>query len=258
MDIPMEKTIEQTPPEPKSAVDICKIKTSQYEVLHCWQHDAKAFTEGLEYHDGFLYESTGGDKNTREIGCSSLRKVEIETGEVLHQKEVDDQYFAEGLTIFRDKIFQLTYRTHIGFIYDLKSLKLESEFPYDHEGRGWGLTHDQQHLIMSDGSSSLRILDPTTLKTVSTLPVTDSATSLSGLNELEYVNGIIYANVDGENYVACVDANSGKVLDKIDFSTLSQLYESKGQLNGLAFDPGQNRWFVTGKHWPTLFELRLL
>src|SRR6266849_6178697 len=161
-----------------------KIQTKHYEVVHAWPHDCEAFTEGLEFFNGVLYESTGGDKDTPDIGLSSLRRVDLNTGKVLQELPIDKDYFAEGLTIFGHKIFQLTYRSHKGFIYDLKSFKPQGEFPYTDEG--WGLTSDNTNLIMSDGTSIIRFLDPVSFKVVHTIPLTEGKHPLERLNELEY------------------------------------------------------------------------
>lgn len=233
-----------------------QIETGHYEVVGSWPHDPKAFTEGLEFFDGYLYESTGGDKGTPDIGLSSLRKVNLRSGEVLQKLDLDKEHFAEGLTIFGDKIFQLTYRSKKVLVYDLKKFTPVAELPYDAGiEEGWGLSHDDRHLIMSDGTDQIRFLDPVNLKILRTKSVKVGRKPLSDLNELEYVNGQIYANVLGEDYIARLDRHTGNVLGWIDLTKLRP--RNSKVLNGIAYDKSNGHIFVTGKQWPTLYELRL-
>ena len=224
-----------------------------FKVVHAYPHDTGAYTEGLFYKDGYLYESTG------ENGRSSVRKVELKTGEVVQRYGVPAQYFGEGIVDWKDRLVQLTWRSQLGFVYDLASFKLQHTFAYP--GEGWALTRDNQHLYMSDGSAVLRILDPETLATTGSIMVTADDAPVTNLNELEWVNGEIYANVWLTNRIARIDPASGHVVGWIDLGGLldtSQLPDPTNDvLNGIAYDAKQKRLFVTGKCWPQLFEIRL-
>ena len=221
------------------------------EVLKEYPHDPHAFTQGLEYFEGFLYESTG------ETGQSSVRKVELETGHVLQKTDLGSEYFGEGLTIFRGKIYQITWLTQKGFVYDLRTFRKLREFQYD--GEGWGLSHDASNLILSDGTNRLRFLDPETFKVVRTLEVYAGKEAVTNLNELEYIGNDIYANVWHSNRIARIDARTGEVRVWIDFSGLAaqEQKEPEGVLNGIACDSEKHRFFVTGKDWAHLFEVRV-
>jgi glutamine cyclotransferase len=221
--------------------------------LHEYPHDPAAFTQGLLYRDGYLYESTG------LTGRSTLRKVDLDTGRVLQEFKVPNRLFAEGLTDWRHHLVQLTWQAHTGFVYDLATFAKLREFSYPTEG--WGLTHDDSHLIMSDGSSNLRYLDPTTFETVRTLRVTASNGPLKNLNELEYIRGEIYANIWETDLIARISPDTGKVLDFIDLSGLLPDRDRTAEtnvLNGIAYDSQNNRIFVTGKFWPKLFEIQVV
>lgn len=223
-----------------------------YEIVNAWPHDPKAFTQGLAFHDGYLYESTG------HHGTSTLRRVELKTGRVKKKYNVPPEYFAEGISIFQDKIYQLTWQSHKCFIYDLKSFKLEGEF--HHGGEGWGLTNDGKLLIMSDGTSELRFLDPNTFLSVRTISVLDGAQPLMDINELEYIKGEIYANIWKSERVVRIDPANGKIVGWIDLSGLRPPdveNDTDNVLNGIAYDEKEDRLFVTGKRWPKLFEIRL-
>jgi len=221
------------------------------KILKTYPHDPHAFTQGLEYFDGFLYESTG------ETGQSSVRKVDLESGKVLQKVDLGREYFGEGLTIFRGKIYQLTWLSKIGFVYDLKSFRKLRDFHY--YGEGWGLTHDGSNLILSDGTNVLRFLDPETLAVTRTLEVYAGKEAVTKLNELEYIGNDIYSNVWHENRIAWIDARTGQVRDWIDLSALAaqEQKEPEGVLNGIAFDAARRRFFVTGKDWAHLFEVQL-
>lgn len=223
-----------------------------FKVINSWKHDSRAFTQGLVFYDGLLYESTG------LYGQSSLRKVELRTGKVLKKVNVPGIYFAEGMTIFQGKIFQLTWKAHKGFIYDPDSFKQTGEFAY--EGEGWGLTHDEQFLIMSDGTNRLRFLNPATFKVERTISVFDNDAPLAELNELEYVKGEIYANIWQTDRIVRLDPQSGKILGWVDLRGLLPVKDNDKPvdvLNGIAYDAAQDRLFVTGKLWPRLYEIRL-
>jgi glutamine cyclotransferase len=230
-----------------------KAPTYTYEVVQSWPHDALAFTQGLVFADnGTLYESTG------LYGQSSLRKDDLGTGQVLKTVSVASQYFAEGLTLFQGKLFQLTWKAHKGFIYDPNDFKLLGEFHYD--GEGWGLTHDERFLILSDGTNKIRFLDPQNFKVVRTISVVENDMPLTNLNELEYIKGEIYANIWQTDMIVRLDPQSGKILGWIDLAGLLPANERTSTtdvLNGIAFNEATNQLIVTGKLWPKTFEIRL-
>lgn len=223
-----------------------------FKVVNTWAHDSEAYTQGLIYTDGVLYESTG------RYGLSSLRKVELTTGKVLKKVDVDSHYFAEGMTLFQGKIFQLTWKAQKGFIYDT-DFNRTGEFTY--EGEGWGLTHDAESLIMSDGTSQIRFLDPHTFKVQRTISVLDNGKPLLELNELEYIHGEIFANIWQTDRIVRIDPHDGKILGWVDMTGLLKLKDNYDKpvdvLNGIAYDEAGDRLFVTGKLWPKLFEIRL-
>lgn len=224
-----------------------------YEVVRAYPHDPAAFTQGLIFRDGVLYESTGLN------GESSLRKVKLETGEVLARRDVESRYFAEGLTEWNGKLIQLTWQTRIGFVYDLATFEPARTFGY--LGEGWGLTHDETRLIMSDGTANLRFLDPSTLTETSHMTVTDRGRPMTMLNELEYVKGEVLANVWGTDAILRIAPATGQVTGWIDLTGLLPLSDrrpSTDVLNGIAYDAAGDRLFVTGKRWPKLFEIRLV
>jgi glutaminyl-peptide cyclotransferase len=225
-----------------------------YTVVRSYPHDREAFTQGLLYHDGVLYESTGLH------GRSSIRRVRLETGEVLQIRPVDARYFGEGLALWKDSLIQLTWQSGIGFVYDLKTFDLRRTFTYP--GEGWGLTHDGSRLILSDGSESgtLRLLDPDTFREVGRLTVRDGGRPVAGLNELEFVKGEIYANVWNTEMIARISPKTGQVTGWIDLRGLLDPREAAGVdvLNGIAYDAKGDRLFVTGKLWPRIFEIQLV
>ena len=223
-----------------------------FQVVNAWPHDTAAYTQGLEIHQGSLYESTG------QHWASSLRQVEMQTGRVLRKVDVPQQYFAEGLTVFQGKIFQLTWQSHKGFIYDLNSFQLLGEFGCESEG--WGLTHDERFLIMSDGTNQIRFLNPVNYKVEKSIKVFDGDRPLVKLNELEYIKGEIYANIWQTDWIVRLDPETGKILGWIDLKNLLPTGDRTGTtdvLNGIAYDEASDRLFVTGKLWPKLFEIRL-
>jgi glutamine cyclotransferase len=224
-----------------------------YKIVNTYPHDPNAYTQGLIYRDGFLYESTGLN------GRSSLRKVKLESGEVVQQERVDARYFAEGLTEWNGRLIQLTWQTNIAFVYDRATFKLLNTFKYT--GEGWGLTRDGARLILSDGSANLRFFDPVTFKETGRVTVTDGGTPVRDLNELEYVNKEVYANVWHSDRIARIDPGSGRVTGWIELKgLLSDMYrrDPEAVLNGIAHDVAGDRLFVTGKLWPRLFEIRLV
>jgi glutaminyl-peptide cyclotransferase len=223
-----------------------------YEIINVWPHDPGAFTQGLVYLNGALLESTGMN------GRSSLRQVDLETGKVRLRKDLSYEYFAEGLAVMDNKIFQLTWTNGKAFVYDLQSFQPQKEFSYS--GEGWGLTTDGKSLIMSDGTDQLAFRDPETFKVQKTIHVSAQGKPLNRLNELEYVKGEIFANIWQTDLVARIDPASGNVVGLIDFRGLLQLRDyapGTDVLNGIAYDPVGDRLFVTGKDWPKLFEVRL-
>jgi glutamine cyclotransferase len=221
-------------------------------VVNAYLHDPNAFTQGLVFHRGYIYEGTGIS------GQSSIRKVELKTGRVLKSQALPAEYFGEGITICRNRLIQLTWQSHTGFVYDIQSFRLLQTFSYPTEG--WGITCDGIHLIMSDGTAVLRFLDARTYKTVKQIEVRDRGRSLPNINELEYVKGEIYANVWGTDYIVRISPRTGQVLGWIDLRDLYR-YVGAGRnidvLNGIAYDAKSDRLFVTGKYWPNLFEIRL-
>jgi len=223
-----------------------------YRVVHAYPHDPDAFTQGLVYVDGQLYESTGLN------GRSSLRMDDLETGKVLQHIDVPSQYFAEGLTNWRSNLVQLTWKAHAAFVYDRFSFRLLHTFHYD--GEGWGLTQNGRDLILSDGSATLRFLNPETFAVVRRITVTDQGEPVKQLNELEYIRGEIYANIWYSDKIARISPQTGKVLGWIDLTPLVEslgLDNSNAVLNGIAYDAQHDRLFITGKLWPKLFEIKV-
>jgi glutamine cyclotransferase len=227
--------------------------TYGFEVVQSWPHDPHAFTQGLVFRNGRLYEGTGMN------GESSLREVELATGAVLRRRDLARQYFGEGLAFFGGRLFQLTWRSHVGFIYDATTFQPTGQFSYT--GEGWGLTDDGTSLILSDGTSTLRFLDPTTFAVLRTVKVNDAGREVSELNELEYVNGEVYANVWRKDLIARIDPATGNVKGWIDLTGLLAPEDRTGRedvLNGIAYDAANDRLFVTGKRWPRLFQIRVV
>jgi glutamine cyclotransferase len=227
--------------------------TARYQVVHVYPHDPLAFTQGLVFLDGVLYEGTGLN------GRSTVRKVKLENGEVLQVQKVADEYFGEGITVWRDRVFELTWRSGIGFIYDRASLARVGTFAL--QGEGWGLTQDGTRLIMSDGTAFLRFLNPATQRETGRVQVRDGAMPVEHLNELEFVKGEVLANVWQTDRVARIDPRTGRVTGWIDFAgLLSPADAARGAdvLNGIAYDASTDRLFVTGKLWPKLFEVKIL
>src|ERR1035438_10088264 len=226
-----------------------------YRVISVYPHDTGAFTEGLVYRNGSLYESTG------LYGNSSLRRVDLGTGKVLQIYNLPSQYFGEGITVFNNTVIQLTYQNHIGFVYNLGSFGVLKNFSYPDEG--WGLTDNGSQLIMSDGSSDLYFLNPQTFQRTGEIAVRDGATPIDDLNELEYINGSVFANLWLTNRIAVINPGSGQVRAWIDLTGIENLTGchcdlTNDVLNGIAFDSQNNRLFVTGKDWPNLFEIQIL
>jgi glutaminyl-peptide cyclotransferase len=229
------------------------VPVEDVEVVHTYPHDTSAFTEGLFYLDGFLYESTG------LLEHSSIRKVRIATGEVVQKVDIPGRYFGEGIVDWRGQLISLTWQSHVGFVFDLRTFKLQRQFQYP--GEGWALTRNGTQIIMSDGTPELRFLDPKTLAETGRIEVTFDGKPLARVNELEWVKGQIYANVWQTNYIVRIDPLTGRVLGAINLGGLLKPADIvAGQtdvLNGIAYDARHDRLFVTGKNWPKLFEIRL-
>jgi glutamine cyclotransferase len=221
------------------------------KLVRAYPHDPHAFTQGLEYYGGYLYENTG------IAGQSTLRKVALETGEVIQKVSLAPEYFGEGLTIFHGKIYQLTWLSKKGFIYDLRSFRQVGEFPYDIEG--WGLTHDDKSLIMSDGTNKIRYIDPLSFAVTRTIEVYAGGQGVANLNELEYIQGEIFANIWHSPRIARVDPRSGQVLAWIDLTSIVSMepHREEAVLNGIAYDQAGDRLFVTGKNWSKLLEIKV-
>ena len=223
-----------------------------FEVVHTYPHDPAAFTQGLVFRDGVLLESTGRSPST-------IRTVRLEDGVVLPRRQLDPAYFGEGLTVFGDRMLTLTWKDGKGFIWNPETLLPEGEFAYS--GEGWGLTHDATRLILSDGTPSLRFLDPVTLTETGHVPVTLQGRPLGQINELEWIDGEVFANIWQTDFIVRIDPATGRITGVIDLSTLmpdrSELDPTDAVLNGIAWDPVGRRLFVTGKNWPKLFEIRL-
>jgi len=226
-----------------------------YQIVRVYPHDPDAFTQGLQYMDGVLYEGTGLH------GKSSIRRVALETGKVEKKREVPAEYFGEGITVWKNDLIELTWQSHVAFVYDRATFEPKKQFSYP--GEGWGLTHDGTNLIMSDGTDELRYLDPLTFAEKRRLKVTAAGAPLRNLNEIEYVKGEILANIWQTDYIARIPPNSGRVTAYIDLRGLLSPQEraiadaNGGVLNGIAYDAARDRLFITGKLWPRLFEIKL-
>jgi glutaminyl-peptide cyclotransferase len=242
----------QTPARP-TARRSAGIPVYGYRVVHAYPHDRGAFTEGLEIRDGFLYESTGLN------GRSSLRKVKLETGEILQNMPLAREYFGEGITIVGDRVIQLTYQTEVGFVFGLKDFRQLQRFSY--EGEGWALTHNATSIFMDDGTDEIRVWDPKTLAEKRRIKVRDGGKPVDNLNELEWVEGELLANVWQTDRIARISPTSGAVTGWIDLTgLLSPMYRdgTEDVLNGIAYDAARKRLFVTGKLWPKVFEIQLV
>ncbi len=230
-----------------------RVQNFTYEVINTYPHDPGAFTQGLVYHQGVLYESTGLN------GSSSLREVELTTGRVTKIVNVPAQYFAEGLALFNDRLYQLTWLSQTAFVYDMSTFGMQKTFNYS--GEGWGLTDDGRSLIMSNGSNQISFLDPETFQVQRTINVTDNNVPVRQLNELEYIKGQIFANIWQTDRIARIDPQTGRVTGWVNLAGLLSPEDRSRPvdvLNGIAYDEANDRLFVTGKLWPKLFEIRLI
>ena len=225
---------------------------SGYKVVRIFPHDPRAFTQGLVFLDGVLYEGTGMN------GRSTIRKVKLENGEVLQVQKIEAQHFGEGIAVVGNTIVQLTWRSGVGFVYDRATLRRTRTFHY--RGEGWGLVYDGTRLVMSDGTAYLRFFDPRTLKETGRMQVRDGATPVLNLNELEMVKGEIFANIWQSNSIARISPKTGQVTGWIDLSGLLDPRDADGVdvLNGIAYDAAGDRLFVTGKLWPKLFQIEII
>jgi len=229
-------------------------KVFGYKIVNEFPHDNKAFTQGFVYHRGYFYESTG------QRGQSSLRKTEIETGKVIRKIDLDKKYFGEGMTVYNGKIYQLTWQRKVGFIYDLDSFELERTFEYGRSEEGWGLTHDNKHLIKTDGTERIWFLDPETLTETRFIETYTNKRKAEKLNELEFVKGKIYANIWQQNSILIVDPVNGTIEAIVNLKGLQSKAGQEGEdnvLNGIAYDEENDRLFVTGKNWNKVFEIKL-
>ena len=242
------RTRPQAKPKPAAA----GVAEYGYKVVNKYPHDRTAFTQGLEYHEGFLYEGTGLN------GRSTLRKVKLKTGEVLQQVRLGQSFFGEGITVLPKEIVQLTWQSGMGFVYDRDTLKMSHSFTYP--GEGWGLTNDGKRIFMSDGTAQIRKWDPATLNEQQRITVRDSGHEVASLNELEFVKGEIYANVWQTDRIARISPEDGRVLGWINLTGILEESEraQADVLNGIAYDAAKDRLFVTGKLWPTMFEIQLV
>jgi glutaminyl-peptide cyclotransferase len=226
-----------------------------YSVVNIHPHDTGSFTEGLEVFDNSLYESTG------EYGTSYIAKTDLKTGKAIQKMSIDKSLFGEGITIFNDKIYQLTYQHKKAFVYDLKTLKRLQEFTWPYEG--WGMTHNASDLIISTGGSNLYYVNPTDFKIKKMISVMDNNGPVGNINELEFVNGVVYANVYQTNYIIKIDPETGKVIGRVDLSEILTKNNvsfdpvKTDVLNGIAYDSSKKSFYITGKYWPALFEVKL-
>jgi glutaminyl-peptide cyclotransferase len=224
-----------------------------FRVVKTYPHDRNAFTQGLEYREGFLYEGTG------LVGRSALRKVKLDTGQVLQSFDLPQPFFGEGITVLPQQILQLTWQSQTGFIYDKTSFRVLKSFSYP--GEGWGMTNDGKQIYMSDGTAQIRVWDPMSLKETRRINVADAGKPVNELNELEFIRGEIWANVWQTDRIARISPADGRVLGWIDLTGIlpkTERTNSDAVLNGIAYDAAADRIFVTGKLWPKLFEIKIV
>lgn len=253
------KNNDTRPAEPETTSNANVPVAIPYEIVNTYPHDTLAFTEGLQFVNGKLYESLGNyDK-------SDIRITDLTTGKVELKKPLEGKYFGEGMTVLNGKAYQLTYRERTGFVYDAKTLTLEKTFTFD-QGEGYGLTNDGKNLIMSTGSSNLYFLDPNSLKEISRIGVTNQYGPVGNINELEYIKGYVYANIWQTDLIIKIDPATGRVIGQVDLGTLRAKTgitengfseNAPDVLNGIAYDSASNKIYITGKNWPKLFEVKL-
>lgn len=236
------------------AMPAADIPVYSYEVVNVYPHDPAAFTEGLLFRDGYLYESTGMN------GASSIRKVELKSGRIVQRRDLPSTVFGEGIVDWKNELIGVTWRTQEGYVFDIGTFDFKRKFNYP--GEGWGMTHDDKNLLLSDGTAEIRVLDPQTLRQTGAIHVTAQGRPVDQLNELEWVKGEIYANIWQTNRIARIDPKTGKVTAWIDLSGLlshsDRAFDRVDVLNGIAYDAKGDRLFVTGKYWPNLFEIKLV
>lgn len=231
-----------------------------FSIVNEFPHDTGSYTEGLAFYNGQLFEGTGASPTVSNSG-TWIGPVDVSSGKIVKKVDLGTQWFGEGITFLNDKVYQLTYQTKKGFVYDAKSFKKLREFSYN-SPEGWGLTNDGKYLIMSDGTSSLSFLDPETMKVMNVVGVSDNSGPVGNINELEYINGSIYANQWLTPYILKIDPASGKVTGRMDFSKMidqvNSLYPGAEEFNGIAYDSTTQKVYVTGKKWPKLYEIKIL
>jgi glutaminyl-peptide cyclotransferase len=245
--------IDDAPPLTPTEIPGDPVPVYQAQVVAQYPHDRTAFSQGLIYHDGFFYEGTG------RYGHSTIRRVEPRTGRVRQIQNLSDSYFGEGITLWNDKIIQLTWKAGLAAVWDRSTFQLEDQFRY--EGEGWGLTNDGTSLIMSDGSDTLRFIDPTSHETTKELEVDWNGRPVNHLNELEYIQDLIWANIWQKPYIVCISPEDGSVVAWIDLTPIIPprlRYPDQYVANGIAYDPEGKRLFVTGKCWPVLYQITLI
>jgi len=220
-----------------------------YSILNTYPHDTSAYTEGLVFSNGSLFESTG------EYGKSSLRLIDLQSGDVLREYKLPNEFYGEGLAAVKGALIQLTWLDKVGFVYDQDTFGLLRNFSYTTQG--WGLTYDGSNLIMSDGTSKLTFLNPETFGVVGQVSVKDGNNSITNINELEYINGEVYANIWMTQQIAIINPHTGQVKGWIDLSGIYQSNDVNAVLNGIAYDGQTGGLFVTGKNWPNLYEIKI-
>ncbi|WP_430613621.1 glutaminyl-peptide cyclotransferase [Flavobacterium sp. JP2137] len=255
-----------SPTETSSHIELASAitpKILQYKIVNTFPHDIKAYTQGLEFYGDVLIESTGNGagNGTGKKGVSSIRKVDYKTGKVLSIVELPETVFGEGATVLHDKIYQLTYKNNEAYVYHVETLEREKTIPYFKNMEGWGLTNDGTHLYMSNGSEKVYIIDPVTFKEVDYINIYTNNVKIGAINEMEWVNGKIYANIYGERAIAIIDPKSGAVEAALDLSSLQTLvtyHPDLDVLNGIAYNPKTKTFFVTGKNWDKMFEIEII
>jgi glutamine cyclotransferase len=227
-----------------------KPQSLNFKIVNTYSHNPTYFTEGFEFYKGILFEGTG------DYGTSYISSYNPNNGKIISSLKIDNQYFGEGITILNGKMYQLTYKTHIGFIYNVNTFEKEGEFSFS-SNEGWGLTNDGKNLIMSDGTSKIHFINPSDFKIIKTIEVCDNNGIIDNINELEYVDGIIYSNIWGKNTILKIDASNGKVLAYINMEGLLPLLNSSNidVLNGIAYNQVEKTFYVTGKYWPKIFSV---